>query len=129
MSDKIAYPNAPALPGIRSRFADNGNGLTMHYLEAGDPKAPLILLLHGFPELAYSWRKVMPALAEAGYYVVAPDLRGYGRTTGWKGNYEDDIAPFSLCRMSGDIVALAHALGRSWPGLDRRAASQRAGGS
>ena len=45
----------------------------------------LVLLLHGFPELAYSWRKVMPALAAAGYHVIAPDQRGYGRTTGWDG--------------------------------------------
>ena len=44
---------------------------------------PCLLLLHGFPELAYSWRKVMLPLAAAGYHVVAPDQRGYGRTTGW----------------------------------------------
>lgn len=57
----------------------------MHILEAGfeDPDRPCVLLLHGFPELAYSWRKVMLPLAAAGYYVVAPDQRGYGRTTGW----------------------------------------------
>ena len=61
------------------------NGLTMHVLEAGfETKGrPCLLLLHGFPELAFSWRKVMPALAEAGYHVIAPDQRGYGRTTGW----------------------------------------------
>ena len=58
----------------------------MHVLEAGRGRGrPLLLLLHGFPELAYSWRKVMPALADAGYHVVAPDQRGYGRTTGWDG--------------------------------------------
>jgi non-specific protein-tyrosine kinase len=55
----------------------------MHVLEAGDPARPCVLLLHGFPELAYSWRKVMPALAAAGYYAIAPDQRGYGGTTGW----------------------------------------------
>ena len=57
----------------------------MHVLEAGfEAKGrPCVLLLHGFPELAYSWRKVMLPLAAAGYHVVAPDLRGYGRTTGW----------------------------------------------
>ena len=53
----------------------------MHVLEAGKPGQPCVLLLHGFPELAYSWRKVMPALAHAGYHVLAPDLRGYGSTT------------------------------------------------
>ena len=57
----------------------------MHVLEAGfETKGrPCLLLLHGFPELAFSWRKVMPVLAEAGYHVIAPDQRGYGRTTGW----------------------------------------------
>src|SRR4051812_46155263 len=66
--------------GIRSHNVDNGNGLQMHVLEAGDetPGCPTVLLLHGFPELAYSWRKVMPALAQAGYRVIAPDQRGYG---------------------------------------------------
>ena len=65
-------------PGVRARFADNGNGLVMHLLEAGFEEAgrPCVLLLHGFPELAYSWRKVMPALAAAGYHAVAPDMRG-----------------------------------------------------
>jgi len=75
--------NLPA--GIRSRFVDNHNGLRMHVLEAGvesGGQQPCVLLLHGFPELAYSWRKVMLQLAAAGYLVVAPDLRGYGRTTG-----------------------------------------------
>ena len=73
-------------PGIRSRFARNINGLDIHVLEAGFEAAgrPLVLLLHGFPELAYSWRKVMLPLAAAGLHVVAPDQRGYGRTTGWE---------------------------------------------
>ena len=63
----------------------NVNGLTVHMLEAGyeTPGRPAVLLLHGFPELAYSWRKVMLPLAAAGYHVIAPDQRGYGRTTGW----------------------------------------------
>ena len=51
-----------------------------------------MLLLHGFPELAFSWRKVMPVLAAAGYHVIAPDQRGYGRTTGWDPNYDGDLA-------------------------------------
>jgi pimeloyl-ACP methyl ester carboxylesterase len=70
--------------GIRSRHVQIATGLNMHILEAGEPDGrPLVLLLHGFPELAYSWREVMTPLAGAGYYVVAPDQRGYGRTTGW----------------------------------------------
>ncbi len=77
-------------PGIRSRFVRGVNGLDIHILEAGYAPAgrPLVLLLHGFPEIAYSWRKVMPALAEAGFHAVAPDQRGYGRTTGWSPDFE-----------------------------------------
>ncbi len=73
--------------GVRSRMIDNGNGLIMHVLEAGFEiqDRPCILLLHGFPELAYSWRKLMLPLAAAGFHVLAPDQRGYGRTTGWDG--------------------------------------------
>src|SRR5688572_8392124 len=76
--------------GVRSRLVDNGNGLVMHLLEAGFDagERPCVLLLHGFPELAYSWRKVMPALAAAGYHVVAPDQRGYGRTRGGDASYD-----------------------------------------
>jgi pimeloyl-ACP methyl ester carboxylesterase len=70
------------------------------------------VLLHGFPELAYSWRKVMPALARAGYHVVAPDQRGYGRTGGG-GSYDDPLSPFTLLSLATDIEQLLSALGRS----------------
>ena len=78
------YGNGTLPPGIRSRTVANVNGMTVHMLEAGfeTPGRPAVLLLHGFPELAYSWRKVMLPLAAAGYHVIAPDQRGYGRTTG-----------------------------------------------
>lgn len=52
------------------------NGIKYHYAEAG--KGPLVILLHGFPELWYSWRYQLTALAKAGYHAVAPDLRGFG---------------------------------------------------
>src|SRR3954467_4641512 len=99
--------------GMRSRFVEGINGLRVHVLEAGfgTPGRPLVLLLHGFPELAYSWRRVMPALAEAGYHVVAPDQRGYGRTTGWSANYDDDLRPFRLLNAGGDAVGVVAALG------------------
>ena len=78
-----ALPDIPLPSGIRSRFVEGINGLRVHVLEAGfEAKGrPCVLLLHGFPELAFSWRKVMPQLAAAGYHVIAPDQRGYGRTT------------------------------------------------
>jgi pimeloyl-ACP methyl ester carboxylesterase len=100
-------------PGIRARFVDNVNGLTMHILEAGAevPGRPLLVLLHGFPEIAYSWRKVMSPLAAAGYRVIAPDLRGYGRTTGWSADYDADLRPFRLLNAVRDTLGLVSALG------------------
>ncbi len=106
--------DASVLPaGIRSRFVERVNGLRVHILEAGDKDRPLLLLLHGFPEIAYSWRKVMPALAEAGYHVVAPDQRGYGRTEAWSANFDDDLAPFRLLNAVRDAAGLVAALGYS----------------
>ena len=70
-----------------------------------------MLLLHGFPELAFSWRKVMPALAEAGYHVIAPDQRGYGRTTGWDPDYDGDLASFRLTNLVRDALGLVSAFG------------------
>src|SRR5205809_405795 len=102
---EIAPLASPTLPqGIRSRFVGGINGLTMHILEAGFAAKgrPCILLLHGFPELAYSWRKVMLPLAAAGYHVVAPDQRGYGRTTGWDSNYDGDLSAFRVLNIVRD---------------------------
>ena len=101
----------PLPPGISSGFIENVNGLRMHVLEAGQKGRPVILLLHGFPELAYSWRRVMPGLAEAGYHVVAPDLRGYGRTTGCEVGFDASLEPFAMLNLVRDIVALVFALG------------------
>lgn len=100
-------------PGIRSRFVDGINGLRMHVLEAGfETKGrPGLLLLHGFPELAYSWRKVMPALAAAGYHVIAPDQRGYGRTTGWDADYDGELNSFRLFNLVRDTLGLVSAFG------------------
>jgi pimeloyl-ACP methyl ester carboxylesterase len=70
-----------------------------------------VLLLHGFPELAYSWRKVMLPLAAAGCHVIAPDQRGYGRTTGWDDSYDADPDPFRILNMVRDALGLVFALG------------------
>ena len=112
-NEQVAY-GATTLPaGIRSRFVPDINGLTMHVLEAGfeTKDRPCVLLLHGFPELAYSWRKVMLPLAQAGFHVIAPDQRGYGRTTGWDGAYAGDVGSFRMLNIVRDTLGLVAALG------------------
>ena len=106
-------PDIPLPATIRARFVDDINGLSMHVLEAGfeSKGRPCVLLLHGFPELAFSWRKVMPALAEAGYHVIAPDQRGYGRTTGWDAQYDGDLNSFRLTNLVRDALGLVSAFG------------------
>ena len=113
LNTAVAYGETTLPAGIRSRFVANGNGITMHLLEAGfaGPARPCILLLHGFPELAYSWRKVMLPLAAAGFHVVAPDLRGYGRTDGTGVTFDDDLRPFGLPNRVRDALGLVFALG------------------
>jgi pimeloyl-ACP methyl ester carboxylesterase len=112
MAERSRLPPLPLPAGIRSRYVPDINGLTMHILEAGfDGDRPLVLLLHGFPELAFSWRKVIAPLAQAGFHVVAPDQRGYGRTTGWDGCYDGDLGAFSMVNLVRDVLALVSALG------------------
>jgi pimeloyl-ACP methyl ester carboxylesterase len=91
----------------------NINGLSMHVLEAGfeEPDRPLVLLLHGFPDLCCGWRKIMVPLAAAGYHVIAPDQRGCGRTTGWDDAYVVDLGAFSLLTLARDALALVEAFG------------------
>ncbi|KAH7655046.1 Soluble epoxide hydrolase protein [Dioscorea alata] len=82
------------------------NGISMHVAEKGEG-GPVVLLIHGFPELWYSWRHQILGLAARGYHAVAPDLRGFGDT---------DIPPssssYTMFHVVGDIVALIHALGQ-----------------
>ena len=113
MTDLAPLEAAALAPGIRSRFVPDINGLRVHMLEAGSSgeRRPLMLLLHGFPELAFSWRKVMVPLAAAGFHVVAPDLRGYGRTTGWDADYDGDVASFRILNAVRDALGLVSALG------------------
>src|SRR6476659_5675789 len=105
---------ASALPdGVRSRIVPAINGLDIHLLEAGweTPGRQAVLLLHGFPEIAYSWRKVMPALAAAGYHAIAPDQRGYGRTIGWDADYAGDLAGFRFMNLLRDAIGVLFASG------------------
>jgi len=113
MSELVSLAETILPAGIRSRFVRDINGLQMHVLEAGFEQGgrPLVLLLHGFPELAYSWRKVMLPLAEAGFRVVAPDQRGYGRTSGWDADYDSDLGSFRILNAVRDALGLVAALG------------------
>ncbi len=114
MTASIGPLPASVLPaGVRARILPGINGLDMHVLEAGfeTPGRPAVLLLHGFPELAYSWRKVMPALASAGYHAIAPDQRGYGRTTGWDADYDGDLAGFRFMNLLRDAIGVLFATG------------------
>lgn len=85
------------------------DGLGQQVLDAGfeDPNAPLVLLIHGFPELGISWRAQVQALSQAGYHVAAPDMRGYGGTEKPKG-----ADAYSILHLVGDMVDLVRALGK-----------------
>jgi pimeloyl-ACP methyl ester carboxylesterase len=113
MNTTTSLPDIPLPASIRSRFVEGINGLRLHVLEAGYETRgrPCVLLLHGFPELAFSWRKVMPALAEAGYHVIAPDQRGYGRSTGWDADYDGDLNSYRLLNLVRDALGLVSAFG------------------
>ncbi|KAI0642808.1 Alpha/Beta hydrolase protein [Trametes meyenii] len=118
----MASTEWPGIPqDVRSRTLPIRD-LDMHFFEAGNCNDPLIVLLHGFPELAYSWRKVIAPLARQGqgYYVVAPDLRGFGRTKPKDSSapgrarpvaFEDDVRPYQTVNLVHDVVALVFALG------------------
>jgi len=80
------------------------NGIRLHIAEAGS--GPLVVLCHGFPESWYSWRHQLPALAEAGFHAVAPDMRGYGRS-----DKPEAIDRYTLLHLIGDMVGLLDALG------------------
>src|SRR5258708_5362556 len=81
----------------------SANGIDIFLLEQGE--GPLVLLCHGWPELSYSWRHQIPAIAAAGFHVVAPDMRGFGRTSA-----SADINAYSIFDTVGDMVARVAAL-------------------
>ncbi|MEJ1969295.1 MAG: alpha/beta hydrolase [Rhizomicrobium sp.] len=96
------------------------NGIDMAVYEAGPKDGIPVVLCHGFPELAYSWRHQLPALAAAGYHVLAPDQRGYGRTT-----RPEAVTDYDMAHLTGDLVGLLDAYdlkdaifcGHDWGGL------------
>jgi len=102
-------------PIIKSDKVEISTGLNVHYLEASKnnynvSEKPTALLLHGFPELSFSWRKIIPVLAKEGFRVIAPDMRGYGLTTGGNKHYSEDISEYRLLSLATDILSLLSAL-------------------
>jgi len=96
------------------------NGVALHCVTAGPEDGDLVVLLHGFPEFWYSWKHQIPALVDAGYRVVAPDLRGYNRSA-----KPDGVAAYRMTELVADVVGLldhygdgqAHLAGHDWGGL------------
>jgi epoxide hydrolase A/B len=102
-------------PPSTERFVDT-NGVRLRVTEAGDRGAPVVILAHGFPELAYSWRHQIPALAEAGYHVLAPDQRGYGGSS-----RPDAVEAYNIHELTADLVGLLDDVGAeraAWIGHD-----------
>jgi pimeloyl-ACP methyl ester carboxylesterase len=112
-NDSVSYGRSTLPQGVRSRRVDTNNGVVLHILEAGfeTPGKPCVVLLHGFPELAYCWRHQLLPLARAGFHVVAPDLRGYGLSAQKPVAFEDSLLPYSMFYRVGDILGLVRALG------------------
>lgn len=102
-------------PPTTERLVD-ANGVQLRVVEAGDRGAPVVVLCHGFPELAYSWRHQIPVLADAGYHVLAPDQRGYGGSSS-----PEAIEAYDIHQLTGDIVGLLDDVGADravWVGHD-----------
>ena len=106
----------PAVPDAESTW-HTVNGVRLHAVTAGDDDAPLVVLLHGYPEFWYGWHDYFEPLVEAGYRVVAPDQRGYNRS-----NKPDNVSAYRISELSADIVDLiaaegrrsAHVVGHDW---------------
>lgn len=94
---------AQAISGVAHRTVQS-NGINLHFAEMGE--GPLVVLCHGFPELWYTWRYQIPALAAAGFHAVAPDMRGYGRS-----DRPDAIDQYTALHLVGDMVGMLDALG------------------
>ena len=86
------------------------NGISLSVVEQG--QGPLVLLCHGFSEISYSWRHQINSLAEAGFHVVAPDMRGYG-----KSDRPEVIDQYTIFHLVGDLVGLLDSLEAPRPSL------------
>jgi len=83
------------------------NGIRLHVVQAGPIEGPLVILLHGFPEFWFSWRKQIPYLANAGYQVWVPDQRGYNLS-----DKPDGIVAYNLDKLAADVIGLIDAAGQ-----------------
>ena len=112
---QVDYGGATLPAGIRSKHVDTGNGVALHVLEAGFEHIdnPCIVLLHGFPEIAYTWRNQMLPLAAAGYHVIAPDARGYGLSAQHPVEFSETLVPYSTLNRVSDVLGLIRALGHA----------------
>ena len=90
---------------MRSRRVQT-NGIWLRVAEAGEPGAPVVVLCHGFPELAFSWRHQISALADAGYHVLAPDQRGYGGS-----DAPAEVGAYTVAELAADVVGLLDDVG------------------
>ena len=97
-------PPLPELPGVRHTDHRLPTGVTLHVAEAGDPGAPAILAVHGWPQHWWLWRDLIPVLG-ATHRVICPDLRGFG----WSGQPDD--RDFAKERLADDLLALLDVLG------------------
>src|SRR5262245_38967352 len=102
-AETVTTPELDARPELREGFAEVGD-VRLHYVEAGD--GPLVILLHGFPEFWFGWRRQIAKLAEAGFRVVAPDMRGYNLSSRPAG-----ISNYSAAKLADDVRGLIHELG------------------
>ena len=103
------------VPSLTERLVDT-NGVQLRVTEAGERGAPVVILAHGFPELAYSWRHQISVLADAGYHVLAPDQRGYGGSS-----RPDAIEAYNIHELTADLVGLLDDVGAEravWIGHD-----------
>jgi len=111
-------PSVVLVPGPWTHREVGANGQRFHIASAGDPDAPLVLLLHGFPEFWWSWRHQLTALGAAGYHAVAADLRGYGASDKPPRGYD---GPTLGADVAGLVRALggspAHLVGHDWGGV------------
>ena len=114
----VAARDVPPASGTWEDGWSDGAGVRLHHVSAG--RGPLVLLLHGFPDFWYGWRRQLPALAAAGFRAVAPDLRGYNLS-----ERPARVADYRIERLADDVAALvralgadrAHVVGHDWGGL------------